>query len=78
MVTLWGLWFPSLPQWASGGDQSEKVHCCILRHGGEATKLVFFFFNAQGLSPVQLLVTPWTVAYQAPLSMEFPSFFFFF
>ena len=23
------------------------------------------------LSPVQLFVTPWTVAYQAPLSMEF-------
>ena len=39
---------------------------------------VSFFFNAQGLSPVQLLVTPWTVACQAPLSMEFPSFFFFF
>ena len=38
---------------------------------------VSFFFNAQGLSPVQLLVTPWTVACQAPLSMEFPSFFFF-
>ena len=39
---------------------------------------VSFFFNAQGLSPVQLLVTPWTVACQAPLSMDFPSFFFFF
>ena len=24
------------------------------------------------LSPVQLLATPWTVAYQAPPSMEFP------
>ena len=26
---------------------------------------------AQSLSPVQLFVTPWTVAHQAPLSMEF-------
>ena len=26
---------------------------------------------AQSLSPVQLLATPWTVAHQAPLSMEF-------
>ena len=29
--------------------------------------------RAQGLSHVQLLVTPWTVARQAPLSLGFPS-----
>ena len=28
--------------------------------------------RAQLLSRVRLLVTPWTVAHQAPLSMEFP------
>ena len=28
--------------------------------------------NACVLSPVQLFLTPWTVAPQAPLSMEFP------
>ena len=27
--------------------------------------------NVKSLSRVQLFVTPWTVAYQAPLSMEF-------
>ena len=27
---------------------------------------------AQLLGPIQLFVPPWTVAYQAPLSMEFP------
>ena len=26
----------------------------------------------QSLSPIQLFATPWTVANQAPLSMEFP------
>ena len=26
----------------------------------------------QLLSPVRLFVTPWTIAHQAPLSMEFP------
>ena len=31
----------------------------------------FFFFGAQLLSRVQLFVTLWTVAYQAPLSMGF-------
>ena len=29
------------------------------------------FLNAQLLSHVQLFVTPWTAAHQAPLSMEF-------
>ena len=28
--------------------------------------------HAPALSPVQLFVTPWTVAHQAPLSMGFP------
>ena len=28
--------------------------------------------KVKSLSHVRLLVTPWTVAYQAPLSMEFP------
>ena len=28
-------------------------------------------WNAQSLSHVRLFVTPWTVAHQAPLSMEF-------
>ena len=27
--------------------------------------------KVKSLSPVQLFATPWTVAYQAPLSMEF-------
>ena len=27
--------------------------------------------KVKSLSPVQLFMTPWTVAYQAPLSMEF-------
>ena len=31
------------------------------------------FVNAQWLSAVRLLVTPWLVAHQAPLFMEFPS-----
>ena len=29
------------------------------------------YVNMELLSHVQLFVTPWTVAYQAPLSMEF-------
>ena len=28
-------------------------------------------FNAQSLSHIQLFVSPWTAAHQAPLSMEF-------
>ena len=28
--------------------------------------------SAPSLSHVQLFVTPWTIAHQAPLSMEFP------
>ena len=32
--------------------------------------IIFFFFKS--LSRVRLFVTPWTIAYQAPLSMGFP------
>ena len=31
----------------------------------------YFSHKVKSLSCVQLFVTPWTVAYQAPLSMEF-------
>ena len=33
---------------------------------------VFYYLSSQLLIHVQLFVTPWTVAQQAPLSMEFP------
>ena len=36
-----------------------------------ATIHIFSFVAVQSLSHVQLFVTPWTVAHQAPLSMEF-------
>ena len=32
---------------------------------------LFYMKEVKSLSPVQLFVTPWTVVYQAPLSMEF-------
>ena len=50
----------------------------LLNHLHES---IFFFLPKAGssnivvvslLSHVQLLKTPWTVAYQAPLTMEFP------
>ena len=34
-------------------------------------KLLYACMHAQSLSRVQLFVTPWTVAHQAPLSMGF-------
>ena len=34
--------------------------------------LTLFVFFVESLSPVQLFVTPWTVAFQAPLSTGFP------
>ena len=32
---------------------------------------LFYMKEVKSLSPVQLFVTPWTVVYQAPLSMRF-------
>ncbi|MDK7920333.1 hypothetical protein, partial [Aerococcus urinae] len=37
----------------------------------EGPKILDFVFCLQSLSHVQLFATPWTVALQAPLSMEF-------
>ena len=34
-------------------------------------QLIYTFPIAKSLSRVQLFATPWTVAYEAPLSMEF-------
>ena len=83
MVTLWGSGFPGFHSGQVVGINLRKS-TAVYSGTGEATKLfccmcvcVCVFFNAQPLSPVQLFVTPWTVAYQAPLPMEFPSFFFF-
>ena len=36
------------------------------------TSILMLCLCVQSLSPVQLSVTPWTVAHQAPLSMGFP------
>ena len=51
------LYIHTLPSVYSVTEQSytENVHACVLRH----------------FSGVQLFVTPWTVAHQAPLSMGF-------
>ena len=46
----------SLPGSSVHGDKNIEVVCVC----------------AQSLSPVHLFATPWTVAHQVPLSMEFP------
>ena len=60
--------------------ESDTTEWILLRSSGD---LVFLFLNkpilwrsiqfnsVQSLSPVRLFVTPWTVAHQAPLYMEF-------
>ena len=51
------------------GDPQENNVLCVLSHS------VFLFLQVKvkvkSLTRVQLLVTPWTVAHQAPLSMGF-------
>ena len=69
---------------SSSGDSSQMFECVcrlvVKEHGFEAT---LWAGPTQGpvhlekerkvklLSHVQFFVTPWTIAYQAPLSMEF-------
>ena len=57
-VASFGLWFPCIVHITQFGRQDNALRC--------------FPVCACLLSRVQLSVTPWTVAHQAPLSMGFP------
>ena len=48
-------------------SKQEKLEICILTQKWS----MFQFSSVQSLSRVRLFVTPWAVAYQAPLSMGF-------
>ena len=49
-------------------DCSHEIKKCLLLGGKAMTNVVVVFHL---LSRVRLFATPWTVAYQAPQSMEF-------
>ena len=50
------------------GDYSHKIKRCLLLGRKATTNLKV---KVKSLSRVRLFATPWTVAYQAPLSMGF-------
>ena len=47
------------------------THICVAGSLGKQPLYLFYLCVCQLLSHIQLFVTPWTVACQAPLSMEF-------
>ena len=55
------------------GSSPGLLHCRqILYHLSHEEGHQWFVIVVQSLGHVQLLVTPWTLALQGPLSMEFP------
>ena len=66
-----GLPFPSPGDLPDPGTESGLVHCRQILyhviHQGSPDKAL----KVKSLSHVQLFTTPWTVAHQAPLSIEF-------
>ena len=52
--------------WRNSQDKDNNKHWCECEETGTLTHV-----KCQSLSHVRLFVTPWTVAHQAPLSMEF-------
>ena len=80
-LTLCRLWIPD-----SNGNSSLPLDCSAIAHSSHLSFLLKLHLvlwdsllvfmcegvHAQSLSHVQLFVTPWTVAWQVPLSIGFP------
>jgi len=67
-------------RWAGGGGEGGHGCRCLMRCSGRVNRGTSLqkiccsgsrWICVQSLSHVQLFATPWTVALQAPLSMEF-------
>ena len=65
--------FIPIPKKGTARECSNYHTVALISHASKVMlKILHRVLCAQSLSCVQLFVTPWTVAHQAPLSMDFP------